>query len=290
MAIIPEEAKYNIRLVWLSFLQALYSFPPLQRVVLVVGVIMLIPGYWITRVGAKTYYNYSYNKQLVAAHSSFTSAQTAQVAETKIFPLKTGGYIAYAKITNPNLDLAGFDIPYTFSIRNSRKEEVYTTTGHTFMLPGKEQYLMTTAFPGKDGATEASVSFGSIHWQKRFEIPTVKLTTPAVAFSDSSAGLRLEGSVINNSAYTLGNVRLTFLMYDNSGKLVGVTQRDESDIESRDRRSFPQVWPGSIMASEVSRIEPFAITNSLDVRNLKAGSTSSGGSSSTIQKADEGGD
>lgn len=266
-----EDIKNNFRLAWYAFLQVLYSFPPLQRVILVAGVLLLIPGYWVTRITAKTYYNWTYSKQLVAAHPSFSNPRSVVVSDTKIFPLKSRQYVAYAKITNSNLDLAAFDVPYTITIRSTQGAVVYTTVGHTYILPGQDQYVTTQGFSATDEPARVEIVFGTVHWQNRLQIPDVKLGTPAVGFSDATNGLQIDGTVVNNSPYALSSVRLTFLIYDTKGLLVGVVQRDEFDVASRSRRSFPQIWPAPLFAGNISKIVPVASTNVLDIRNLQSG-------------------
>jgi hypothetical protein len=277
MSLLSEEQKSNIKLVWFNILQALYNFPPIQRVLLVFGILALIPGYWLTRVAAKTYYNWDYGKRAVAAHRSFENPRQLTVDTTDIFTLDDGRYVAYAKITNPNLDLAGYVIPYTVAVNNSKKERMYRTSGQTYVLPGESQYITTSAFQSPSEPVEVVVEFGDVHWQKRLAIPQVRLATPAVTFSDAAGGLQLEGSVVNNSPYELASVRLTFLLYDTSGKIIGVTQRDELSVRPNTRRTFPQMWPAGILAREVSKVTPIASTNSLDAKNLnvEAGSTHS---------------
>lgn len=276
MALLNEEQKSNLRLLWFNILQGLYSFPPIQRVILIFAILALVPGYWVTRIGAKVYYNWDYGKRAVAAHRSFENPRSVNIETTDIFALRDGRYIAYAKISNMNLDLAGYAIPYTVTVQNNKKERVYGTTGQTFILPGGVQYITTSSFRSQEKPTTVVLEFGNIHWQKRFGVPPVSLATPAVTYSDSQEGLRLEGSVVNNSPYELASVRLTFLIQNTAGKTVGVIQRDELSVKPGARRTFPQTWPADISAGQIGRVVPIASTNALDARNLNVEAGSAG--------------
>lgn len=265
---LPDETKYNIKLLWFNVLQGLYRFPPVQRIILVFGLLALLPGYWAVRLAANTYYSWTYNKQVPAAHASFANPIPLEFSAVRFFPLLSGQYIAYAEVENKNLDLAVFSATYTVAVTNASGQQMYATTAKTFLLPGEKQYVITPAFTSPEAPTAGSVTVSDVHFQKRLAIPEVRLLTPAVSYRDAVNGLEIEGSVVNQSPFTLGKVRLTFLLYDRQNNVVGLIQREESTLRPNTRRTFPQIWPGNVTARDISRIEAVASTNVLDAGNL----------------------
>lgn len=270
MAFINDETKYNIQLVWASVLQSFYSFPPLQRIALVFGVIAILPAYLVVRVGANAYYSYEFKKTEIVAHRSFVNPQSLRLAPVKILSLNDGSYVAYAKVTNPNLDLALYSGFYTFAFKNKEGEQVHTSQGQLYLLPGQDQYVLASRFVPLEQIVSGTLQVTDMHWQKRFEIPTILLVTPAAIAVDAvdEDGVKIEGSVINESPYELGKVKVTFLLKDNAGNVVGIVQREERTVRPGERRAFPQVWPG-LSRADISSIETFATTNALDSANLR---------------------
>ena len=270
MALLNDETKYNIKLVWSTIIQSFYGFPPLQRVVLIFAIVAILPAYWIARIGAGAYYSHAYKKTEVVARRSFESAQALVVSSVKIISLNDGSYVAYAKVSNPNLDLALYNGFYKFNFSNKKGEQVYSSQGQLYLLPGQDQYLLAARFTPPDQVFSGSLQITEMHWQKRFEIPKVSLVTPAAILVDSpdTTGVKIEGSVINQSPYELGVIKVTFLLKDRTGAVVGIVQREEKTVRPKERRAFPQDWPGHYKAEIVS-VETLATTNALDSGNLR---------------------
>lgn len=274
MAFPSEEFRYNMKLAWLSFVQAVYSFPPLQRVVLVFGIIALIPGYWAARLVADSYYSQSFARSNITAHPSFTSTLPLQASRVTTLPIGEKSFMGYSQITNPNLDLSVSSGTFTFTFKNKKQETLYTSSGKFYLLPGQEQYIVSPRFTPPEVVDSATLEVSQLHFQKRFDIPKISLATPAVTITDLAgpvAGVRLEGAVSNESPYVLGAVRLTFLLYGPSNKLIGVVQRDEFTVRPKERRTFPQEWPG-LKKSDIVKVDPVATTNALDISNLQVDS------------------
>jgi len=92
-----------------------------------------------------------------------------------------------------------------------------------------------------------------------------------------------QGDFVNNSPYTLSKVRLTFVLFDQNQKIIGVSQRDESTVAPFERRAYKQLWP-NMTAGNLSRVDVTADTNTLDPSNLSAPTINSGSSSSDLNR------
>ena len=82
----------------------------------------------------------------------------------------------------------------------------------------------------------------------------------------------VQGDFLNNSPYTLGKVRLTFVLYNNSGQVVGSSQRDEFTVAPFERRAYKQLWPNAQVPG-LARVEVTADTDTLDPNNLSIAAT-----------------
>jgi len=268
MAFPTEQTKDNLRLAWLSLLEALYTFSPWQRLLLVGGIIMIIPAYWIFRAGAQSYYSYSYKASIPEAHPSFTNPGAAQVGSVAILPVAGGGYVAYAKVSNPNLTLSGNGARYEAVFTGASGRQVYQTSGQFYLRPGKETYIVIPRFQSTEAPVSGKIEVADIHWQQKFTVPEVKLGTPAPIGFAEKEGTRFEGIVVNNSAYKLGAVHIVVFVYDASNKVIGVSDRSEFSVLPQERRAYVLHFPG-VQPEAVAKIVPIAETNVSDPSNIQ---------------------
>lgn len=269
MAFPSDETKDNLHLVWLSLVEALYTFAPWQRVVLVVGIIMIIPAYWIFRVGATSAYGYAYKKSALIARPSFTDAKDLQAGPVVVLPVAGGGYIAYAKVVNPNLKVSATQATYSAKFFGQNGEQVYQTSGQLYILPGKDTYVVVPRFNSPAATVSGKLEITSVKFQQKFQIPEVSLTAPTPTVFTEKEGVRLEGVVINNSPYKLAAVHIVFFLYDANNKVVAVSDRSEFTVQPRERRAYVIHFPG-IAQSDFVRAVPVAETNTADVANIQS--------------------
>lgn len=269
MNLFSPETKDNLRLGWLSMQEALYTFAPWQRVVLVFGIIMIIPAYWIFRVGAKTIYSQSYKKYHVAATPSFTDPQPLQLGAVAILPVTGGGYTAYAKVANPNLKLSGTFARYVAKFTGQTGQQVYQTNGQFYVSPGKETYIIIPRFAPAEPVVAGTLEIADVKWQQKFQVPEINLSVPAPTAFEEPGGTRIEGIVVNNSPYKIGAVRIVVFLYDAAGKVVGVSDRSEFTVLPRERRAYVLQFKG-VSPEDFSKIAAFPETNAADVANVQS--------------------
>lgn len=269
MQLFSEETKDSLRLAWLSIVESLYTFAPWQRVVLVLGIVMIVPAYWIFRIGATSAYEYSYKKEAVSATPSFTNAQELQVGVPVVLPVSGGGYIAYAKVVNPNLKLSATQATYSAKFFSQNGQQAYQTSGQFYILPGKETYIVVPRFTSSAPAVTGKIEITNSRFQQKFQTPEVSLTAPAPTSFAEKDGIRLEGVVVNNSPYKLSAVRIVMFLYDASNRVVSVSDRSEFSVQPRERRAYVLHFPGLTTDSYVKAL-PVAETNTADVANIQS--------------------
>jgi hypothetical protein len=264
-----ETAKLRAAEAGLSFGSYFRSFPAWKRRLLYLMLILIIPGYVVVRYGVEQAVALRLKQQVLSAHPSFSTTEEPTIGSVRVLSLAPGQYAAYAEVQNNNLDLAADNVPYTFHFNGSTGGEAVSSGGTLFLLPNQKKYVVASRVDSAVGVSSATLELGEIKWQKKLDMPTVELKTPESFLSEEINPLRLtvEGSVVNNSPYQLGTVKLVFLLYNSAGNVIAVSQRDEFRVSAFGRRSYVQQWPG-LYKTDVAKIVTIADTNTLDGNNV----------------------
>lgn len=278
---LSEEFKLKLQENYLAVVQYFGRMPRWQSTVLLVCLLGAAPAYFGLRLGAQVYWNSRYKNYLLAAKPSFTSPRPVKAPAVTVLSTGNSTYAAYAQISNENLDLSVQNLGYKFDFFNAAGELVASDSGSIFLLPNQTKYVLAPRVESRDAIVKAGLSFSPAAWQKRLQIPEVALQTSLPQVSDSLApqALVVSGSVLNNSPFSLAKVRLVFLLYNASGKIFALSQRDEFTFKAFERRDFNQLWPG-LSSQNAARAVILAETNVLDNSNLGLEAANSGGGSS----------
>lgn len=268
MQLLSDDTKDTLKLAWLSFVEALYTFPPIQRAILIFGIIMIIPGYWIFRVGAHTFYAYEYKGYQVQAQPSFTNPQNLVASTVTVLPA-AGGFMGYVKVQNPNLEISATTAQYKVRFYNVSGQQSYETTGQFYVPAGKDTFVVIPRFISKETITSAQLEVTGVRWQKKLSTLKVDLNAPAPTVFDEAGGVRLEGVVTNASPYKINSVRIVMFLYDANNRIVGVGERVEFTVLPNQRRAYVMSFPG-IARSQFVRTLPVVDTNIADSQNLNA--------------------
>jgi hypothetical protein len=253
-----------------SFVNQFNSLPNWKRIAILAVAILIVPGYLIVRIGTEQFLNQKYAREALSAHAAFTAAQNPVIGKMTIIRNPNNTYSAAVLVTNPNIDLAAEGITYTASFENGGKQAAYSTAGNIYLLPNEKKYIV---FPKIDSTlgpvSSGSIKLGEIDWQRKLNIPEVKLRATEPLLYDEANPLTFfaEGSIINESPYQIGTARIVFLLFNDRNDIIGVSQRDESQLVPFGRRAYKQLWPG-IYKSEVKKVQVIPVTNSLDPKNI----------------------
>ena len=254
----------------LIVIRSFQELPWLKRLILLICLVSFIPAFFITKYSSLALWNYNYREYRVVAKESFSNPQSLEVDSAKVLSVSEGNFAAYAKVKNPNLDLAFQNTSYEFSFENSSGEVLKTVKGNFYILPNEEKYLITpTVELLSENPSTVSLKLGDIKWQKKVSIPKITFRSPFPDVYDSLNPLELvaEGVVVNSSPYDLGKIRITFLVKDFNDEVIAVAERTEFTVKAGERRAYVQRWP-NIYKNEVSKVVVNTETNALDGNNL----------------------
>jgi hypothetical protein len=175
------------------------------------------------------------------------------------------------------------NVPYNFTFYNAQKQQIYQYQGNLFLLPNQTKYVTAPTFTPTEQITYSDFQIPAekdLPWQKRLNTPIVNLETsiPQNFEQISPLAFVAQGDFVNNSPYTLAKVRLTFVLYDQNQKIIGISQRDEQTVAPFERRAYKQLWP-NMTAPNLNHITVTADTDTLNSNNLSVPSIGSGSSS-----------
>ncbi len=253
-----------------SFLGELRNLPDWKRNLILIVAISIVPLYLIARIGTEQFLAQKYGREALSAQSAFKLSQEPTVGDMVIIKNPNSTYSAAVLISNPNLDLAATGITYSATFEDSNKKTVYSTSNTLYLLPNEKKYLV---FPkiesGSATVSSGSITLDNINWQKKLNIPEIKLRASEPIIYDEANPLTFiaEGSIINDSPYQIATARIVFLLYGENNELIGVSQRDEYKLVPYGRRAYKQLWPG-LYRSQVKKIQVIPVTNSLDPQNV----------------------
>lgn len=271
MSLLKEKLELKAEETEFKIIRMFSRFDAWQKGVILFCLLCAIPAYFISKAVANRYYTSNYQQYLIQGSPSFSEARELILDRADIAVLGQNEYSAALQIVNPNLDLAAKNVPYEIKfLAVDGSEAAVAERGRFFILPNSKKFLIAPKILAQTSIASVKLVFlQDIFWQKKYELPEVKLITSQPKGSDqlSPPGYALTGGVQNNSPYFIKEVKLTFLLYGAGGKIIGASQRSEFDIEPFERRDYKQIWSG-ISGKNVVRAEASAETNLLDKANL----------------------
>lgn len=245
------------------------NLPSWERYLIVLSVFLLIPGFFMVRYGTELVLTKQYQRESLVAQPAFGDPDPLRVSKVSIIQNANGTITAYAVATNENLDLALNSLNYTFKFFNDSGEEVETSSGETYLLPDQQRWILVPKVASSQQIVSGKVEFEEPVWQKRLSLPEVelKMSEPYVYEEINPLNTVAEGTVVNNSPFSIKQATLVLVLYGDSNEVLAVTQREEFALKPYERRAYKLAWP-SIYRNDVKRIELIAYTNLLDETNL----------------------
>ncbi len=285
MSLLKEKIEIGIEETEFKTQKLLGSMNPVFRWLLILMVLAIIPAYFVAKSVSQKIWTVRYQQGALKAKPSFTDPKQPKISTVTLTSLGDSLYSAIVQITNENLNLSADSVPFALNFYNSKKELLYSYTDKIFLLPNQKKYIIAPRFEVYDQIAFAELIFTQeLKWQKRLNLPEVKLSasTPAVSNQISPQAFVLEGNFFNNSVYALKQVRLNFVLFDTTGKIIGASRRDEFTVAPFERRSYKQLWP-NLSAPTLGKTEVSVETNTLDINNLSV-STAPASSASDLSR------
>ncbi|MEZ4180230.1 MAG: hypothetical protein R3B41_01765 [Candidatus Doudnabacteria bacterium] len=259
------------------FKTGISNLPTWQRYLGLILLIVVFVGGLGFRFGGEQVYSATYKTQSLLAHDSFSEPSNVSVESVKVLASGENRYSAYAVISNPNLDLSAEKINYEFKLYNTNRELIKTVTGNTFITPNEKKWVVESRIDTLDAVASAEFSVGQIDWQKKLDLPKVDLRFNQPFLNDqlNPPTLFTQGSVVNNSPFSIAKVSLVIVLYGQNNEVVAVAKRDEFNLVPYERRVYNLPWP-DLNSNQITKVEVQGYTNTLDTQNLTSGSSSTG--------------
>ncbi|MFA5990748.1 MAG: hypothetical protein WC794_00685 [Candidatus Doudnabacteria bacterium] len=276
MSLLKEKIEIGIEETEFQTQKFLGSINPFFRWLLIISTLAIIPAYFVAKSVSQKIWTARYQQGALVAKPSFTDPKAPKISTVTLTSLGDNLYSAVVQITNENLDLSANNAPFSLNFYNSQKQLLYSYQDKLFLLPDQKKYIIAPRFEVYDKIAFAELTFSQeIKWQKRLNLPQAKLTAsqPISSYQISPQAFVLDGNFINNSVYTLKQVRLNFVLFDTDGKIIGASRRDEFTVAPFERRSYKQLWP-NLSAPTLGKVEVTVETNTLDDNNLSVPKTS----------------
>lgn len=286
MSLLKERVELSIQEAELSAQQNLSNLPTIVRWFVILGVLAIIPAYFISKNISYKLWSAKYSATLIQAKPAFTNPKDLNISDVYVTTNGEGVYAGVVKVTNENLDLSAKNIPYIISFLNAKEETIYSEQGKFYVLPNQTKHIIAPRFTSTEQIvyTNFSIDKDSIKWQKRINLPivTISNSTPKTYQQFSPLSFVVEGDITNQSPYNIKQVRITFVLYDKNQNIIGASQRDEFSLKPFERRTYKQLWP-NISESNIYTVKVFTDTNTLDPNNITV-ETSEINSSSNLSR------
>ncbi len=272
MALFKEKLELEFEELELRASQELSIFPKWMKLWVIGCLIAIIPAYFVAKSSASVVAKLKYGGYVIFARTSFTAPKNLSLGTMSITTTGNGVYAAAVPVTNQNIDLALSGVAYEIDGFNQNHSIVAKSKGVFYILPNQTKYVTAPRLVSPDPIVSAQIVFPALlPWKRNITLPTVTLTTgiPQVYNQSSPVALVVESSVENRSPYRLGKVTIVILLKDSSGKIIGISQREESTFAPQERRTFQQLWPG-VYSTDIAKAELYAYTDTVDSSNVVA--------------------
>ncbi len=287
MSLLKEKAEIAAEEAELKLENSFKSLPPLYKWSLIIIIIITLPVFFVVKGASTKYWQKKMESNVMTPRPSFTNPKNLTVGDVKIITSAQNVYSAVVEIQNENFELSLNNIPFNFTFFDNKGVFITEVKGKFFILPNQKKYLTVPRIE-----TSENLSIGRFNlpkdlpWQKKLEIPEVKLLTSIPKFYTQTNPLTfvVEASVKNTSPFQLKSVKLVFLILDQKSRIIGISQREEFAIKPFGRRAFKQLWP-SVSGQNVKNVKIIAETNTLDKNNLSV-SEAQKSSASSLKRPD----
>lgn len=178
------------------------------------------------------------------------------VVDSKIFTLDSESYSGYVKIKNINLDRGVAELRYEASFKTLGGSMATAVSGKTFILPASEKILVFSRFTSDKKPDLIEFNFlGDTRFVYKPQLPNIDIEKQRVQF-ESGEEFAVLGAIRNTSAFTVSQVYVPVLLYDNKQNVVGVNSTLLNEVKSQEVRSFRFVWPRKVEGVVRAEINP----------------------------------
>ena len=270
----PEDKEIAIQQKIIDIVEALQAVAKPLWVGLVATLILAYPFSLMLK--------YTLSQVLITTYSPLPLVYVAPIPEDlrildqNIFSPDKDRYFAFARVANPNSDLAVRILNFKFVLRDRKGESVRTYSGSTYILPDQDKLIFMPLVTVSGDPVTVDVSLEPERWSRFTAKETLDLRFENTNFGQEGNQFFASGILRNESPFTIKEIEIDVILYDIQQKIIGVNFTTVDEVQRHDGRFFRVVWPSGIEGSAVSNIEFRPSVNQLEQDVLGTESSGSG--------------
>ena len=144
---------------------------------------------------------------------------------------------------------------YTAEFKTLGGTLVTKVMGDSFILPASEKFLIFARFSSDSEPQTMDVALGETKFIRRPDV-SVSYELERINFSNSQGGAVVSAGIKNLSAFTVRQINLPVVLYNNQNAVVGVNSTYISEVTSGETRTFQYTWPLSLPGAVRAEITP----------------------------------
>jgi hypothetical protein len=252
-----SDLDYQVKI--LELMESLQAVHRWLLVCLAVVVVSAIPLFYVLR---GVFFNMVYVERNLGVAPA-PQGQDITVREKRILANGEDAYFAYARIVNPNSDLAVKNLTYTFVMKNASGEKVADYDGVTYIMPGEEKLIYMPARKFDVPPDDVEVSLKVERWSRPGLLRTLNFEVEGVQYGkQSDGGYHVSALLRNATPYIIPEVELTVILYNFSREVISVNFTTLNDLQLYESRFFSVQWPAGV-AEKVANVEVRPTVNQL---------------------------
>ena len=176
---------------------------------------------------------------------------------SRAFNVISGRYNAVAYLENHNQDSAVNRISYRFRFADENNVYIGKREGVTFIPPSGSFAVFEPAIDlGNSVPVYTTFEFTSTpDWVRvsADQINQLKILTSGIVLSGEDTSPRLSATLKNSSLFTIPNVNVVAILYDQLGNAIGVSQTYIENFFGEESRTVTFTWPEPLGEEVVTR-------------------------------------
>ncbi len=181
-----------------------------------------------------------------------------QIEETYIFDSVEGKVDLLAQVKDPDSKWGLQQMNYIFKVLDSSGNVIGEKTRSSYILPNEEKYLVEVGLPVEGVPSSVELTIEPVEWIKAPQLQEPKIDVKNLVLQQEEIDLgsaKLEGRLINSSAYNFEEIELAAVLRDSAGNPIGVNYTTLNALFAGEERDFTMIWfsavPEGVVSEEV---------------------------------------
>jgi len=168
---------------------------------------------------------------------------------TRVFEITPNNYTVVGLFDNPNLRFASPESEYIIDYRNSNGRTVATSSGLTFINPGRLITVFKANLISDQKITQAFVSFPDIHWERiAKQAPNLVIRRQKVELDKEP---RLTVLVTNNEALPVSDIKIVAVISDQNNNAFTASATSIERLVGGETKTVYFTWPSELTKQPV---------------------------------------